>query len=196
MPLKFPASSRLPALGNKTILHFIHCNGISCRVGILLENVSMMSSKLPYFRISGAITSGSAALPSIRFSFTLLYSLFVKGPVCIAMILSRIVLICMELVSCSCPSPSSFLNHLITRSSLLLAFIFPLFGFLRPVTLLINFQISACLLCSLVCSICLMLEFRISAYMVTYSSCRSFLVLDNFSCKSFVLRREYSLYAA
>ena len=138
------------------MLHFSHCDGISCRVSILLENSSMMSSKVPYFRISGAIPSGPAALPSIRFSFTLLYSSFVKGPVCIARILSLIVLICMELVSYSYTSPRSFLKcsyHLLTRSSLLLALIFPLFGFLRPVTLLINFQISACLLCSLVCSI-------------------------------------------
>ena len=149
----------LPDLGNVTMLHFRHCAGISCRVSILLENSRMMSSKLPYFRISGAIPSSPAALPSIRFSFTLLYSSFVKGPVCVARILSLRFLICMELVSCYCPTPISFLKcsyHLLTRSSLILALIFPLFGFLRPVILLFNFQLYACLLYSLVCSICLM----------------------------------------
>ena len=138
---------------------------------------------MPYFRISGAIQSGPAALPSIRFSFTFLYSSLVKGPVCIARILSLIVLICMELISCSCPSPSSFLKcsyHLLTRSYLILSLIFPLFGFLRPVTFLINLQPSVYLLCSLVCSICLMWEFRMSASMVSYSSCRSCLALDIF----------------
>ena len=146
MPLWFPASSRLSDFGNGTMLHLSIAMVFHV---LLLENSSMISSKLPYFRISGAIPSGPAALPSIWFSFTLLYSLFVKCPVCIASILSLIVLICMELVSCSCPSPSSFLkclHHLLTRSSLLLALVFPLFEFLRQVTLLIHFQLSVCLL--------------------------------------------------
>ena len=81
----------------------LYYDGIYCHLSILLVNSSMMSSKLQYFMISGAI-------PSIRFSFTLLYSSFVKGPVCIARVLSLIFLICMELMSCSCPLPSSFLK--------------------------------------------------------------------------------------
>ena len=143
-----------------------------------------MSSKLPYFMIS-------AALPSIRFSFTILYSL-VKGSVCIMRVLSLIVLICMELVLYFYKSPSRFLKcsyHFLTRSSFLMTLIFPLFGFLRPVTLLINFQLSVCLLCSLDCSIRLIMEFRISASMVSYYSCRSSLDLYSFSCESFVLER-------
>ena len=34
----------------------------------------------------------------------------------------------------------------------------------------------------------LILEFRISASMVSYSSCRSYLALDSFTCESFVFR--------
>ena len=118
MLLSIPASSRLPDLGNGTMLHFSHCDGISCHVSIFLEISSMMSSKFPYFRISGEIPSGPAALRSIRFSFSLLYSSFVKGPVCIVRILSLIGLICMELVSCSCHSPRSFLKCSYTNTGI------------------------------------------------------------------------------
>ena len=134
------------------MLNVSHCDSISCRVSILLDDSSTMSSKFPYLRISGVIPSDPANLSCIRFSVTLLYSSVVKSTVFIARVLSLIVLICMKLFSCSCLSPSSFLKcsyHLLTRTSFLRALISPLFGFLRLVSLLINFQLSKCILCSL-----------------------------------------------
>ena len=165
----------------------------------------MVLAKLPYFRISGAIPSGLAFLSSIRLSFTLLYSSFVKGPVCIARVLSLIVLIRMVLVSCSYSIPigiphlyRSFLKllyNLLTWSFLLLALIFPLFGFLRPVTLLINFQLAFCVFYVGVYNF----SFNSVVYDIQMIHKKNYLKLNNFYKKnifsSFVLRTEYSLYA-
>ena len=67
---------------------FSHSDCNSFHLSIFLENSSIISSKLPYFRISEV---GLAALSSIIFSSTFLYSSFVKGPVCIVRLLSLIV---------------------------------------------------------------------------------------------------------
>ena len=142
----------------------------------MFENSRIMSSKLQYFRISGAIPSGPAALPSVSRSLTLLYSSGVKGPVFMLELFPLMVLIPVLLGSySSLLFPSNCLKcpyHLVTRSSLLLALILPLFEFFRPVILLISFQLSACLHCSFDCSTSLTLRSRISASILSYSSCR------------------------
>ena len=135
-----------------------------------------MSSKLQYFRISGAIPSGPAALPSVSRSLTLLYSLGVNGPVFMLELFPLMVLIPVILVSySSLLFPSNCLKcsyHLVTRSSLLLALILPLFEFFRLFILLISFQLSPCLHCSFDCSTSCTLHSRISASILSYSSCR------------------------
>ena len=117
--------------------------------------------------------SGPAAFPSVSLSFTLLYSSRVKGVVIMFKRLSLMVLISFLFISTSCSLSSSCLKcsyHLIIRSVLLFALIFPIFELFRPVILLISIQLSACFCNSLVVSTCLIFVSRIYVSIFSYSS--------------------------
>ena len=111
----------------------------------------MMSTNLQYFSISGLISSGPVALPSLRLSVTFLYSSRVKAVMSILCVSfkSKLRSALTDMFSSPFLSlPSNFLKcsyHILTLSSLLFAFIIPFFVFLRPVISFINFQHLECL---------------------------------------------------